>query len=177
MPPTRTQAVSAPTGGVNPAGAKHVCAHGREACVARSLLTAANLLTRVADKASASIGLTSSRWMMLCAVGRSQEAPSVGSLSQDAMLSAQNVSRMLTGMEEDGLVRRFHRPGHGRAVFVELTPQGVAALEGTRELAERLDADFLRAMPPERVQRLERDLAQLIENLSDMEKDSAACEA
>lgn len=142
---------------------------GREACVARSLLTAANLLTRVGDRLSASIGLTSSRWMMLCAISRFEEAPSVGAVSEEALLSVQNVSRMLGQMEADGLVERFTRPGAGRAVFVRLTERGSAALEQTRELADEIESWFLRGFSQAEVERIDRDLWRLSDNLRAME--------
>jgi DNA-binding MarR family transcriptional regulator len=147
---------------------------GREACVARSLLTAANLMTRVGDRLSASIGLTSSRWLMLCSIGRFEEAPSVGALSEEVLLSVQNVSRMLGQMESDGLIERFTKPGSGRAVFVRLTEQGAATLERTRALAEEFESWFLRGVSQEEVARIDRDLWRLTDNLRAMEAAKAA---
>jgi DNA-binding MarR family transcriptional regulator len=149
---------------------------GREACVARSLMTAANLLTRIGDRLSASIGLTSSRWLMLCTVSRCEGSPSIGALSEAVLLSVQNVSRMLGQMEADGLIERFTKPGSGRSVFVRLTARGEAALEQTRALADEIESWFLRGMSDEEVARIDRDLWRLSDNLRAMEDAQAAGE-
>lgn len=126
-------------------------------------------MMRVGDRLAAPIGLTSARWLLLCAIGRDTEEPTVGSLSEEAMLSTQNVSRMLASMEDDGLVERFSKPGAGRSVFVRLTPRGQDSLNQTDALAEQFEQFFLRSMPEDRTQQLEADLDQLINNLTDME--------
>lgn len=149
---------------------------GREACVARSLLTASNLLTRIGDRLSASIGLTSSRWLMLCTVSRCEGSPSIGALSEEVLLSVQNVSRMLGQMEADGLIERFTKPGSGRSVFVRLTEQGEATLERTRALADEIESWFLRGMSDEEVARIDRDLWRLSDNLRAMEDAQASGE-
>jgi DNA-binding MarR family transcriptional regulator len=149
---------------------------GREACVARSLMTAANLLTRIGDRLSASIGLTSSRWLMLCTVSRFEGSPSIGALSEAVLLSVQNVSRMLGQMEADGLIERFTKPGSGRAVFVRLTERGEATLERTRALADEIESWFLQGMSDDEVARIDRDLWRLSDNLRAMENAQAAGE-
>lgn len=152
----------------SPLPAVQACA-GREACVARSLLTAANLLSRVGDRLSAEVGLTSSRWLMLCSISRFDDPPSVRALSEEVLLSAQNVSRMLAQMEADGLVERFNRTGSGRAMFVRLTEHGARTLERTRALADEIESWFLRGLSQEEVTRIDRDLWRLSDNLRAME--------
>ncbi len=144
---------------------------GQECPLVRQIFTISNVMMRLGDKLSAPIGLTSSRWLLLCAIGRFGDEASVKALSADAMLSAQNVSRMLASMEEEGLVERFTRPGHGRMVFVRFTEQGRETLEKTRELAERFEKRFLKGVSGESAQALSGELSRLLENLETFEAD------
>ncbi|MEL6497333.1 MAG: MarR family transcriptional regulator [Planctomycetota bacterium] len=152
---------------------------GREACLVRNVFVLHNMIMRVGDRLSAEIGLTSSRWLLLCAIGEAEaagESPTVSALSESALLSAQAVSRMLAAMEGEGLLARSSRPGHGRAVFVSLTEVGRAALEATEELAERFEAGMLRGMSGGEVSRIEGDLARLIDNVNGFEQEMNRCE-
>lgn len=138
-----------------------------------------HLITRVGDRLSAEIGLTSSRWLLLCAIGEAESAggaPTVGGLSDSALLSPQAVSRMLAAMEGEGLVTRTTRAGHGRAVFVSLTGIGRVALEATEALAERFEAGMLGGLSEDEVRRIESDLGRLIENVTGFEQELHQCE-
>lgn len=156
-----------------------VGAEGREACLVRRVFVLHHLIMRVGDRLSAEIGLTSSRWLLLCGIGEAEaagESPTVTGLSETALLSAQAVSRMLAAMEGEGLLTRSTRPGHGRTVFVALTEVGRAALEATEELAERFEAGMLRGVSESEVRRIEDDLAKLIENVVGFEQELQQCE-
>lgn len=138
---------------------------GRECGLVRHFFTLHHMLMRTGDRAAASIGLTAARWLLLCAASRTGEPRTVGRLSEDAMMSVQNTSRMIASMEDEGLVRRATRRGAGRAVFVELTAKGRKALERTEALAERFDRVFLAGFAPCEIDRLRADLERLIANL------------
>jgi len=142
---------------------------GQECPLVRQIFIISNVMMRLGDKLSAPIGLTSSRWLLLCAIGRIGEEASVKALSADAMLSAQNVSRMLASMEEEGLVERFTRPGHGRMVFVRLTSDGAETLEKTHELAKRFEERFLKGVSGESAEALSAELQRLLDNLESFE--------
>jgi DNA-binding MarR family transcriptional regulator len=148
---------------------------GREACLVRQIFTLHHLMTRVGDRLSGSVGLTASRWLLLCAIGDG-EPVTVGELSERASLSVQAVSRMLAVMEGEGLVRRWSRPGSGRSVYVSLTGSGVAALGATGALAERFEAGFLRGLSEADVAELGGRIAVLIENLGVFEQELMPCE-
>jgi len=130
-----------------------------------------NAMMRVGDRLAAPIGLTSSRWLLLCRIGRASEPVTVGSLSHDALMSVQNASRMIVAMEREGLVRRCRRPGAGRAVFVELTEFGRTRLGQTVELARRFERALVGGLTPERRDQIHAGLECLIENLSTFEKE------
>lgn len=142
-----------------------------------------HLIVRTGDRLSAEVGLTSSRWLLLCAIGEAEaeaaaggESPTVGELSERASLSVQGVSRMLGAMEGEGLVSRSTRPGRGRAVFVSLTESGRAALEATEALAERFEAGFLRGIDGGEVASLEAWFARLISNVAALEEELIECD-
>lgn len=129
------------------------------------------MMMRVADRISAQYGLTGSRWMLMCSIGQCEDPPTIGALSEAAMLSAQNVGRMLASMEEEGLVVRTSRPGAGRTVFVELTDLGRDVLARTDELAERLREPFLAGFTEEDVAGVQAYLDRLVANLVRLEQE------
>lgn len=129
------------------------------------------MVMRVGDRLSGPLGLTSSRWILLCEIGRREVPPTVTEVGAAAMISVQNVSRMLVAMERAGLVRRRRRRGHGRAVQVALTARGRRVLERTEELAERFEASFLRGIDTGKREAIEGDLRRLIENLAAFEEE------
>lgn len=146
-------------------------AGSRECPLVRQIFTLNNLIMRVGDRMAAPIGLTSSRWMLLCLIERAGDAGATASgLSAEANLSVQNVSRMLAAMESEGLVARDRRPGEGRTVYVRLTPQGVSAALATKELAERFRAQLFRAMADAELDALAQGLDRLVANVESFER-------
>lgn len=142
----------------------------KDAPLAQRLFIIHNLMMRVGDRLVAHLGLTSSRWLLLGAVAKRAEAPMLSDLSEDALLSLQNVSRMVASMESDGLLERFTKPGSGRAVFVRLTERGRLVHDQTRDAAERFASAFLAGLDAGQVGRMESDLERLIVNLEGFEK-------
>lgn len=142
----------------------------------RSVCTLHHLIMRVGDRMASGIGLTASRWLLLCAIGSSEDEPTVGVLSERAFLSVQAVSRMLAAMEDEGLVERVRRPGHGRSVFIKLTEAGQSALRATEPLAERFEAGLLRGVALAEVDEAERLLGRLAANVSALEEEIGPCD-
>lgn len=112
-------------------------------------------------------GLTIPQYRLLSAIAESPEARS-GELADEVGVSAPTTTRMLSGLERAGIVRREARPGDRRAIAVALTAKGRRLLESKeavvsekrRELYESLTASERR-----QVQRLLRRLAEAIEAL------------
>ena len=140
-----------------------------EALTVRRLFQLHHMMMRVGDRMTEPLGLTASRWMMICIVGRENEARTISDISDEIKLSTQNVSRMLASLESEGLVRRERTGGRGRAVYVELTERGRDAYAQTHALAERFVAEFLKDLDADRVARIETDLGVLIENTASFE--------
>ncbi len=141
-----------------------------ESPVIRNLFRLHHMMMRVGDRMAAPHGLTGSRWMMLCALGRSDEPRTIAELSEETLLSPQNISRMAASMAEDGLVDRFHQRGAGRSTFVCLTEAGWRAYAVTRELAEAFLGPFLDGFNTSDVERLDGDIRRLIENTHRLEQ-------
>lgn len=130
-----------------------------------------NMAMRIGDRLTGPIGLTSSRWMLLCGLDKRDEPPTIAELSDDAMISVQNVSRMLLSMEDEGLVKRFSRPGSGRTLFVRLTERGEQAIEATHALGERFHEWFLAGLSESETVSLAATLDGLIGNLERFEEE------
>lgn len=128
-----------------------------------------HLMTRCADRLVADLGLTCARWRLLGAVACFEEAPTLSGLCGEALLSIQNVSRMVAAMEEDGLVERFTRTGMGRAVFVRATERGVRVLEAAKARAERFNRAFLEGIETDEIGHIQEKVDRMIDNLERLE--------
>lgn len=142
------------------------CAKGREACLGRHVYVLFHLLMKQCDVAAESIGLTSSRWFLLCSIASSDGEPTIGELSEECMLSTQAVSQLVSAMEKEGLVTRHTKPGKGRSVYVRVTETGQRALEKTDEIATHIESRLLAGMTPKEIDRITADLERLIDNVS-----------
>ncbi|MEM1164926.1 MAG: MarR family transcriptional regulator [Planctomycetota bacterium] len=142
-----------------------------DAPLAQEIFILNNLMMRIGDRLVAGEGLTASRWLLLGALEQYDEPPSLTELSEDALLSLQNVSRMAASMERDGLIERFTMPGRGRSVFIRLSPAGEAMCEHNKQHCEAFTARFLRDLAPDEVRQAASLLHQLIDNLEEFERD------
>jgi DNA-binding MarR family transcriptional regulator len=87
--------------------------------------------------------------------------PTIGELAEAEQVSAATMSRLVAGLEADGLVRRFQKAGDARAVRLRPTPKGERVmLQGRRRRVRRL-ATTLRTLPPEDLATLDAALAVL----------------
>ncbi|MFI4870424.1 MAG: MarR family winged helix-turn-helix transcriptional regulator [Phycisphaerales bacterium JB061] len=148
------------------------CSKGREACLGRHVYVLFHLLMRQCDAAAEEIGLTSSRWFLLCSIGESEHEPTVGELSDECMLSTQAVSQLVAAMEKEGLVTRHTKPGSGRSVYVRITDEGRQALSQTDAIATRIEGRLLAGLDQSEIDRISDDLERLIENMSSKEAET-----
>ena len=70
----------------------------------------------------------------------------IGQLAQAEQVSAPTVTRLVVGMERDGLVRRASDPTDGRVVWLEATAKGRRILHAGRERRVAALADDLAAL-------------------------------
>lgn len=121
--------------------------------------------SRAADRPDAK--LTHAQYHLLSAL-EGGRALAVGELAAAAGVSSPTATRMLDGLERDGLVRREQAPEDRRRIAVTTTDAGASALAETRA---RIDAArerlFDQLSPEERVQaeRLLPRLAEALERL------------
>ena len=141
-----------------------------DAPLVQELFTLNNLLLRVGDRVIARHGLTRVRWMLIAAVQQYDEPPTVSELSNDALLTVQNVSRMVRAMEDEGWVERFRVKGRGRSVFVRLTEKAERLCESAHAECGALMAGFLEGVSDEDVDGVRRTLDVLIGNLDRFER-------
>ena len=116
--------------------------------VADRLHSAAIQLLRRLRRHDIAMGLTPARASALSIMvfgGR----VTIGQLAQAEQVSAPTMTRLVVGMERDGLVRREGDPADGRVVWLDATPKGRRILHAGRA---------------RRVAALEDDLAALDEN-------------
>ncbi len=172
-PPMSDHRPSAAARSSVPPGPEGGCAASVRPLVA-DIFTINNIAMRIGDRLAKPMGLTSSRWMLLCLVAHAERPPTVGELSTAADLSVQNVSRMLGAMEAEGLVRRSPCPEDARKCVVELTERGERAAAATAELAASFDCRFLQGFDAARVARLQEDLSELVANLKAFEAELAS---
>jgi DNA-binding MarR family transcriptional regulator len=93
--------------------------------------------TRRLRTRQAAEGLSVSQLHLLTPLIGSPDGQSVGSLAEDAEIASPTATRMLDGLERDGLVQRQTSVDDRRRVVIRLTDAGRNTVE--REL-ERLDA-------------------------------------
>jgi len=137
----------------------------------QEIFTLNNLMIRMGDKLVADLGLTGTRWMMIGALNNYDEPPTLTELSNDALLSVQNVSRMVASMEQEELVERFTLPGRGRSVFVRLTEKAKAIDEKSCRAGECFVSRFLDGFSDEERETLQGMVDRLIVNLARFERE------
>lgn len=142
----------------------------KDAPLVRELFVMHNMMMRCGDRLVADLGLTGSRWILLGAVTDYEEPPTLTSLSNDALLSVQNVSRMVAAMENDGLLERFSKPGAGRSVFVGASEHGQRICETACERGAEFTRQFLHGFSDEEIRTMQGFLDRMIGNLQSFEK-------
>jgi DNA-binding MarR family transcriptional regulator len=80
--------------------------------------------------------------------------PTLGELAEAEQVAPATMSRIVAGLEADGLVRRFRVPGDARSFRLRPTPKGERVmLQGRRRRVRRL-ATTLAALPEEDLETL-----------------------
>jgi len=112
------------------------------ATVADRLHSAAIHLLRRLRKQDEAIGLTAARTSALSVVVFGGPV-TIGQLAQAEQVSPPTMTRMLVGMERDGLLKRERDRDDGRVVWIRATPKGARILqEGRRRRVEALAAEL-----------------------------------
>jgi DNA-binding MarR family transcriptional regulator len=122
----------------------------RQRTVAERLHAAAIHLLRRLRRQDDAMGLTPARASALSIMvfgGR----VTIGQLAQAEQVSAPTMTRLVVGLERDGLVRREDDPHDGRVVWLKATAKGTRILHGgRRRRVQALAADLATLDPAER---------------------------
>jgi DNA-binding MarR family transcriptional regulator len=119
--------------------------------VADRLHSAAIKLLRRLRREDEAMGLTAARASALSVLVFGGRPITLGALAQAEQVSAPTVTRLIVGMERDGLVRREPDPKDGRVVWLHATPKGAKLLHaGRRRRVAALEADLATLAPVER---------------------------
>jgi DNA-binding MarR family transcriptional regulator len=119
--------------------------------VADRLHSAAIRLLRRLRREDEAMGLTAARASALSVLVFGGRPVTLGALAQAEQVSAPTVTRLIVGMERDGLVRREPDPDDGRIVWLHATAKGARLLHaGRQRRVAALEADLARLAPAER---------------------------
>lgn len=86
-------------------------------------------------------------------------------LADECMLDAATLSRALDRLEEMGLIRREEHPGSRRSYLVRLTNAGREKAAKVQEGFEQLEELLCQGFSPDELERLQRDLEHIRDNL------------
>lgn len=110
---------------------------------------------------SISLGATSALWVL------TTHAPMrLSELAAREGVTAPTMSRIVSSLERDGMVRRTADPLDGRASLVEPTDDGVALIRGTTSRRARLLEDALDRLDPADRAAAERSIEALADALT-----------
>jgi DNA-binding MarR family transcriptional regulator len=119
--------------------------------VADRLHSAAIRLLRRLRREDEAMGLTAARASALSVLVFGGRPMTLGALAQAEQVSAPTVTRLIVGMERDGLVRRKADAQDGRVVWLHPTAKGARLLQaGRRRRVAALEADLAALEPAER---------------------------
>jgi DNA-binding MarR family transcriptional regulator len=110
--------------------------------------------------------LTAERLELLSVLDRSGEMLA-GDLAEELGVSRPAITRMLNGLEQDGLIKRAANPLDGRSIIPRVTPAGRRALARGRSGRVRVMANRLRGRSERELAQLETGLRLLAELLDD----------
>src|SRR6185295_2175084 len=115
------------------------------------LHSAAIHLLRRLRRVDEAMGLTAARASALSVLVFGGRPVTLGALAQAEQVSAPTVTRLILGMERDGLVRREADPKDGRVAWLHATAKGGRLLHaGRRRRVAALEADLAGLPPAER---------------------------
>jgi DNA-binding MarR family transcriptional regulator len=97
----------------------------------------ANLLTRRLAPVFAKARITPQQWAILSALSRADAPMSLASLARTMMVSKQNMTGMMTRLEQLGFAERADDPKDLRSSRVVLTRRGRATIEKLRPAYEQ----------------------------------------
>lgn len=140
--------------------------HANTPLLAESLNNRFARLSRQLRSSDLPKGLTQERMSTLATIATAGSI-TVSALAELERVRPASMSRMISTLVADGLVRRDHNKNDRRTVLVSLTPRGRKEFEKARRFRLARLASALNSLPPEQLELLE-DLAGALETLSEV---------
>ncbi|MFT3888199.1 MAG: MarR family transcriptional regulator [Arachnia sp.] len=94
------------------------------------------------------LGLTTPQYSSLDAIGRHPGA-SNSEIARRVFVTRQTMNTLLRGLQEKGLIERATSPEVGRALPVQLTPEGRRVLSEATELIAAIEQTMVDALGPD----------------------------
>lgn len=116
------------------------------------------------DGATRTHGITTTEYVTL-SVLRRHDGMSGAELARWAFVSPQAMNLVVSALERRGLVRRWTDPQHRRILRTTVTPEGLEVLERCDSAMDVIEADMLRDIGPENIEKLHEMLASCAHSL------------
>jgi DNA-binding MarR family transcriptional regulator len=127
----------------------------------------ANLLTRRLAPVFAKARITPQQWAILSVLSRNAAPMSLASLARTMMVSKQNMTGMMTRLEQLGFAERADDPKDLRSSRIVLTRRGRAVLDKLRPAYEQWRDTLGGELSERDLATAAKTIETLIENLSD----------
>lgn len=129
----------------------------------------ANLLSRGAElRYRREFGVSLWEWRSVALLGATSEPQSLNHLAHAAGIHKSQMSRVVSGLAERGVILREVDPGDGRGVQLTLSKAGRKTYDGLIAAAAERDAAFRECLTANEAQAFERALAKLAGRARDL---------
>ena len=126
----------------------------------------ANLLTRRLGPVFEKANITPQQWAVLAALHEAGEPTTLAAIARTLLVSKQNMTGMISRLEQLSLVERNENPDDLRSARVQLTRRGRGVVEKLRPAYERWVGN-VGGLSERDLQNLARTVDRLIEKLND----------
>ncbi len=131
----------------------------------QGIIQLANLLTRRLGPTFVNAGVTPQQWTVLSTIDSAGGQTSLVAISRRLLVTKQNMTGMITRLEELGLVERYDDPSDLRSWRLQLTRRGRGLLEKVRPAYDLWRNELLREIPERDLPALQRSVDRLIAKL------------
>ncbi len=129
-----------------------------------NLVRTSSVYTNELASALKEYGLTTIEWRLLMLL-HDKSPSSVSDLARRSVMKLPTVTRALTRMEEDGLVRRTALAGDRRVVEVTMTPKAVKTLRQVQMIGQKVFERAFEGIAPSDVAKVTQILKRVRANL------------
>lgn len=111
-----------------------------------------------------SAGLTTPQYAAL-SILEEEAGLSNAELARRCFLAPQTMHKIVTGLEDKGLVQRTPDPSHGRKINTSLTSDGKSVLRKAHSIVEGIESDMTESLGEQDIKLTIKNLEQCIESL------------